>query len=207
MTPIEWYSGSDGSGKVPSAIEEVSNLLDQEVPDLAASHLEMLKCAIEIEEEPNWVGFLTGLAGMVLEALGRSDEAGIAYEAVATFSRPDLETFDDTLNVFCQANYRLGKMLLEAKHYEGALEAFFRVVPYMTLIFEDEHRCTVASFVDHCFSELDRPRFALPFAEAAAYFRPDDDLVIELLAQAYDANRLMWKAEAVRKRTDEQDAP
>ena len=187
MTSLEWYSGSDRTGEVPRVVEEVSSLIERNAPDLDASHLEMLKHAIEVEKEPNWIAFLTGLAGMVLEALGLSDEAEEAYKAVAVFSRPDLETFDDILNVYCQANYRFGKMLLEARHYERALEAFFRVVPYMALVFEDEHRCAVASFVDHCFSELGKPRFALPFAEAAAYFCLGDSLTLQLLAKAKES--------------------
>jgi len=198
MSSPEWYSGSDQSREVPSVIEKVSKLLEEDTVEVDAKHLEMLKRAIEIEQEPNWIAFLTGLVGMALETLGFSSEASEAYKSVTDFSRPDLPTFDDTLNVYCQVNYRYGKMLLEDARYEDALDAFLRVLPYMTLVFEDEHRCAVASFLDHCFSELGQPRFALPFAEAAAYYCPGDELTREFLAKGYIRNGLAWKAQDVQ---------
>ena len=198
-TPSEGYSGSDHSGEVRSTVESVSELLEQDAPDVGVSHLEILKRAIDIEEEPNWIALLFGLVGMVFEVLGLSNEARKAYKEVVDVSRPDVETFDDILNVYCQANYRIGIMLLEEERYEEALEAFFRVLPYMTLIFEEEHCCAVAAFVDQCFSELDRSRFALPFAEAAAYYCHGDDLTLKFLAKAYVANGLPWKADLVTK--------
>ena len=202
MSSKQWYSGSDESGKVPSVVEEVSVLLEEDPPDVGPAHLETLKGAIEVEDEPNWIAFLTGLAGMVLEALDLSDEARKAYVAAADISRPDLETFDDTLNVYCQANYNLGRMLMEEDRYEEALETLLRVVPYMALVFQDEYRGTIATFVSHCLTELGSPRFALPFAEAAAYFRPDDKGVLEFLQKAYVATGLEWKADGISRQNE-----
>lgn len=194
----EWYSGSDQSGEVSAVIEAISELLEEDNPDVGGEHLQMLKSALEIEEEPNWIAFLTGLVGMLLEVLGLLNEAKEAYKRVAEFTRPELETFDDILKVYCQAYYRAGKILLEEEKYEEALGAFFRVLPYMTLVFEDEHRSAVTNFVEHCFSELGQSDFALPFAEATAYYCPDDELTLRVLVNAYAASGFTWKAEVLK---------
>ena len=100
----EWYTGSDPSKTVPRRLHE----LKQDAERLPYKEkLELLQELLEIEKEPNWLGYLLAHIGSEHIKAKRDEEATAAFFAAHDAFDPLLGTIKDVMTEYCATLSRL----------------------------------------------------------------------------------------------------
>ncbi len=183
MSNPEWYSGSDVTGRVAAGIEAAIQRMDAHVAD--EGDVERLDALLGVEQEVNWRCFLLALAGTIRYDLDQVDAALPLLEQAIRDSRVYLESFDDVLNVYCQACYTAGCILLERDRPGDAATHFLRCVPYMHEVYDEVYVGNILGHLETALARWGHPEPAVAFAEAAAYARGCDCRSLEDLMVAY----------------------
>lgn len=194
MTVAEFYSGTDTSGKVPATLDEVIERSDHKKAQM--SDVDELHQLLEIEEDPNWRGFVLGLAGLILYDLEDSSASRVClHDAMDSFVH-HLNSFDDVTNTYCQACYRLGYFLWEEGDWQQASAFMLRCVPHMHAVYSDAPVFVenILSVLAICYARMERTEEALALAEAAAFETERDCGSLETLLYAYADVRQPGKA-------------
>jgi tetratricopeptide (TPR) repeat protein len=182
MDSPEWYSGSDHSGEVATVIERVIAHIDANTA--GPEDIDALRDALTIEDEVNWRGFLLSLIGIIHYDLDQPEPALRQLEtAVATY-RVYFPTFDQVLNVYCQACYTLGVLLCDAERHDEATPYLLRCLPYVREVYDDAYIGEIYAILNVCMGWTQRPGEALAFAEAATVARQGDCESLEHLMVA-----------------------
>ena len=183
MAVPEWYSGTDGTGRVAAGIEAVIERMDERVAD----HGDIVKLEelLKMEEEVNWGSFILGLIGTIHYDLDEVEAARRVLQESINGYKIFLKTFDEVLSVYCQTCYTLGVILHDAQKFGDAAGLFLRCLPYMHEVYEDAYAGNVYTYLDTCLSRCGQPTFSVPFSEAAAYSRNYDCESLEKLMLAY----------------------
>jgi tetratricopeptide (TPR) repeat protein len=182
MDSPEWYSGSDHSGEVPDIIERVIARIDANTAD--SGDIDALRDALTIEDEVNWRGFLLSLIGIIHYDMDQPEPALRLLESAVATCKVYHPTFDQVLNVYCQACYTLGVLLCDAERYDEAIPYLLRCLPYVREVYDDAYIGEIYSILNVCMSWTQRPAEALAFAEAAAVARQGDCETLENLMVA-----------------------
>ncbi len=100
----EWYTGSDASKTVPRRLHELKQDEDK-LP--YKEKVESLQELLEIEKEPNWLGYLLAHIGSEHIEAKRDEEATAAFFAAHDAFDPLLGTIKDVMTEYCATLYRL----------------------------------------------------------------------------------------------------
>ncbi len=185
MANPEWYSGSDSSGRVAAAIEEIIARMDAQTAGV--EDVERLHELTSVEHEANWRSFLLGLAGTIHYDLDDVETAREILERSIAGAKPYLESFDGVLSVYCQSCYTLGVIHHDAARFVEAVPFFLRCLPYMHEVYDDVYVGNIHSFLATCMAWARQPDWSSVFAEAAAYARRWDCESLEQLMVSYGA--------------------
>lgn len=183
MSNPEWYSGSDATGRVAGGIEAAIQRMDAHVAD--EGDVERLDALLGVEQEVNWRCFLLALAGTIRYDLDQFDAALPLLEQAIRDSRVYLESFDDVLNVYCQACYTAGCILLELDRPADAATHFLRCVPHMHEVYDEVYVGNILANLEMALARWGKLEPAAAFAEAAAHARGCDCRSLEDLMVAY----------------------
>ena len=187
----EWYSGSDRSQRVPSALAMLDQHLD-EVP--SEGRLERLEALLGRERDPNWRGYLLVRMAGDLKVAGRTDEAKRRLaDAIGEFE-PLAGNIRDVMPQYAEA---LQRMIFDHLRIEQDVEV---IAEYATILAANMGQsglasrdmaltyCTLAGALDRIAREHELPvchRLALNFAIRAHHTEPDDPICLERLISSY----------------------